>query len=106
MRREQVEDPKSELARVGVWDRGGVRQHQSPASACGTGVERGSPGQFECVRQCYAAGSAGVVGADELLFACADACAQSCPEALVNDETNELISVLRDECSDACFPLE
>jgi hypothetical protein len=78
-----------------------------PATACSVGQTEGAPGQFVCVSECFKAGAAAAVDADELLSDCASTC-DECGSGGLNDETTALIAAANDAgtCQTECFPFE
>lgn len=80
---------------------------EEPSTACSVGPTEGAPGEFECIRACFAAGAAAATDADELLTDCTIECS-NCESGLPNDETNTLIEAANDpaKCQAECFPFE
>lgn len=78
---------------------------EEPSTACSVGQTEGAPGEFDCVRQCFAAGADAAADPDELLTDCAVECS-NCESGLPNDESSALIDAANDpaKCQAECFP--
>jgi len=75
-----------------------------PKSACGWGPRLTEPGQYDCIRQCFATGVAGSADTGALLDTCVSECGNGCSNGSVNADTAALLSATNDHCLKQCFP--
>lgn len=74
-----------------------------PRNACGYGAPVGDDiGEADCITLCWYDQRDGLESDEEILDACATACA-ACPN-LISDATNELVACAYTECRDDCYP--